>query len=146
MTSQIGKRQGATARKPTPKHLMTGVESTELLESAKQALAMVKGERVVGGRVSVRQSPAEPRPRDKDEIVKLRERLNFSQEMPARAPNVSPATVRAWESGRRSPSDAALKLLAIAEKHPEDLLDPVYGDSSWRWSPTPRPGGPDRLV
>jgi hypothetical protein len=90
MTSQIGKRQGATARKRTPKRLMTGVESTELLESAKQALAMVKGERIVGGRVSVRQAPAEPRPRDKDEIVKLRERLNFSQGMLARAPNARP--------------------------------------------------------
>jgi putative transcriptional regulator len=104
---------------------MAGVESTELLESASHALATVKGERIVGGRISVRHVPAEPRPGDKDEIAKLREGLNFSQGILARALNVSPATVRAWESGRRSPSDAALKLLAIAEKHPEDLLDSV---------------------
>jgi putative transcriptional regulator len=37
--------------------------------------------------------------------------------------NVSVKTVQAWEQGVRKPSDAALKLLAIAEKHPEVLLD-----------------------
>jgi hypothetical protein len=55
-------RRGATARKRTPKRLMTGVESTELLESAKRALAMVKGVWIAGGRVSVRQAgPASAR-------------------------------------------------------------------------------------
>jgi putative transcriptional regulator len=105
--------------------MMTDKESSDLLESASQALAMIKGSKLVGGRISVRQAPAEPRPRDRKDIVKLRERLNFSQGMLARALNVSPSTVQAWEAGRRTPSDAALKLLAIAEKHPEDLLDSV---------------------
>jgi len=125
MTSQVGKKRGAPERKRVPRRLMNSVESGELLESASQALAMIEGKRISGGRVSVRHAPPEPRRRDKNEIVKLRERLNFSQGMLARALNVSAATVRAWESGRRSPRDAALKLLAIAEKHPEDLLDSV---------------------
>ncbi len=37
--------------------------------------------------------------------------------------NVSPRTVRAWEQWTREPSDAALKLLSIADKHPEVLLE-----------------------
>jgi len=36
--------------------------------------------------------------------------------------NVSVKTVQAWEQGLRQPSDAALKLLTIAKKHPEALL------------------------
>ncbi|MEK6409336.1 MAG: helix-turn-helix domain-containing protein [Acidobacteriota bacterium] len=42
--------------------------------------------------------------------------------MLARVLNVSPSTVQAWEAGRRTPSDAALKLLAIAAKHPKTYL------------------------
>jgi putative transcriptional regulator len=43
----------------------------------------------------------------------------------ARLLNVSMKTVQAWEQGTRTPSDAGLKLLAIAEKHPEALLDSI---------------------
>jgi putative transcriptional regulator len=128
MSGQAKKRRVSTARKSVPAksvRAMTAKESADLLESASQALAMLKGSKLVGGRISVRQAPAEPRPRDKRDIVRLRERLNFSQGMLARALNVSPSTVQAWEAGRRTPSDAALKLLAIADKHPEDLLDSV---------------------
>ena len=127
MSGKARKKQVATARKRVTKRerMMTDNESSELLESANQALAMVRGSKLVGGRISVRQAPAEPRPRDKKDIVELRERLNFSQGMLARALNVSPSTVQAWEAGRRTPSDAALKLLAIAEKHPEALFDSI---------------------
>jgi putative transcriptional regulator len=38
--------------------------------------------------------------------------------------NVSPRTVQAWESNARTPSDAALKLLHVARRHPEVLLEP----------------------
>jgi len=123
MRSPANKGRAAAARATKRKRVITDDEATDLLESARQALAMVRGSKLIGGRKSVRQAPAEPRPRDKKDIVKLRERLNFSQGMLARALNVSTSTVQAWEAGRRTPSDAALKLLAIAEKHPEDLLD-----------------------
>lgn len=125
MSGQAKKKQVTRKRATRRERLMTDKESSELLESASQALAMIKGSKLVGGRISVRQVPPEPRPRDKKDIVKLRERLRFSQGMLARALNVSTSTVQAWEAGRRTPSDAALKLLAIAEKHPEDLLDSV---------------------
>jgi DNA-binding transcriptional regulator YiaG len=32
-------------------------------------------------------------------------------------------TAQAWEQEARTPSDAALKLIAVAEKHPEALFD-----------------------
>ena len=116
MSGQANKKQVASVRKRVTKRerTMTDRESSDLLESASQALAMVRGSKLVGGRISVRQAPAVPRPRDKKDIVELRERLNFSQGMLARALNVSPSTVQAWEAGRRTPSDAALKLLALA--------------------------------
>lgn len=127
MSSKPKMKRSAPTRKRVTKRerVMTDKESSDLLESASQALAMIKGSKLVGGRISVRQAPAEPRLRGKKDILELRERLNFSQGMLARALNVSPSTVQAWEAGRRTPSDAALKLLAIAEKHPEDLLDSV---------------------
>ena len=127
MSGKARLKRTVSARKRATKRerIMTDNESAELLESARQALAMVQGSKLVGGRISVRQAPAEPRQRDKKDIVALRERLNFSQGMLARALNVSPSTVQAWEAGRRTPSDAALKLLAIAEKHPEALFDSV---------------------
>lgn len=127
MRGKSTKKPGLSARKRVIKRgrLMTDKESSDLVESASQALAMVQGSKLIGGRISVRQAPAQPRARDKKDIVELRERLNFSQGMLARALNVSPSTVQAWEAGRRTPSDAALKLLAIAEKHPEDLFDSV---------------------
>ena len=37
--------------------------------------------------------------------------------------NISTKTVQAWEQGSREPGDAALKLLSIAKKHPEVLLE-----------------------
>jgi putative transcriptional regulator len=127
MREQTRNRSKRLARKSAAnrKRLMTEEESSDLITSANQALAMIKGSKLIGGRISVRQAPAQPRPRNKDEIVRLRERLNFSQGMLARVLNVSPSTVQAWEAGRRTPSDAALKLLAIAEKHPEVLLDSI---------------------
>jgi len=54
--------------------------------------------------------------------VKLRQQLNLSQAVFASVLNVSVKTVQAWEQGLRQPSDAALKLLTIAKKHPEVLL------------------------
>ena len=53
----------------------------------------------------------------------IRERLNCSQAVFAMMLNISPKTVQAWEQGVREPGDAALKLLTIAKKHPEILLE-----------------------
>jgi putative transcriptional regulator len=67
--------------------------------------------------------PPPPKKMNHTEIAKLRARFNYSQSVFARLLNVSTKTIQAWEQGLREPSDAALKLLAIAAKHPEVLLD-----------------------
>jgi putative transcriptional regulator len=55
------------------------------------------------------------------EIRKLRVRLGTSQAVFARLLNVSTTTEIKWETGRRKPSGAALRLLDIASKRPEIL-------------------------
>lgn len=53
------------------------------------------------------------------EIAAFRASLGLSQPVFARALNVSPDTVRAWEQGKRVPDGAALRLLEWARAHPE---------------------------
>ncbi|MEK6409337.1 MAG: hypothetical protein AABN34_20630 [Acidobacteriota bacterium] len=67
------KKKVASARKRVTKRerMMMDNESSDLLESASQALAMVQGAKLVGGRISVRQAPAEPRPRAKNATRKM---------------------------------------------------------------------------
>jgi putative transcriptional regulator len=95
-----------------------GVKSMLKL-SLEQSLQHARGERH-DLRTTV--LPAPPKPMKKQEIVKLRQQLNLSQAVFASVLNVSVKTVQAWEQGLRQPSDAALKLLTIAKKHPEVLL------------------------
>jgi putative transcriptional regulator len=67
----------------------------------------------------------EPTPMRPKDIVAIRSRFNVSQAAFARLLNVSPRTVQAWETDARRPSDAALKLLHVAKRHPEILLEGV---------------------
>ena len=94
----------------------------EKMESAGQALAYERGARK-GYRVTRVAVPRAPRPMSSEEIARLRKRLNCSQSVFARALNVSTRTIQAWEQGARTPRDTALKLLTIARKHPEVLLE-----------------------
>lgn len=55
-------------------------------------------------------------------IKRLRAGLRVSQPVFADVLNVSAETVRAWEQGKRVPEGAALRLLEVAERHPETLL------------------------
>lgn len=58
-------------------------------------------------------------------IARIRDSLHLSQAVFAMALNVSPETVRAWEQGKREPDGAALRLLQIAEQHPEWIMETV---------------------
>jgi putative transcriptional regulator len=98
---------------------MRDEDFAELKLSLELALQHARGERH-DLRTTV--LPAPPKPMKKQEIVKLRQQLNLSQAVFASVLNVSVKTVQAWEQGLRQPSDAALKLLTIAKKHPEVLL------------------------
>ena len=51
--------------------------------------------------------------------------MALSQPVFASALNVSPETVRSWEQGKRRPDGPTLRLLEVAEQHPEVLLQRV---------------------
>jgi putative transcriptional regulator len=98
---------------------MSNEHFQELLGALDEVHRHVSGEKVEMRRTVL---PAPPKPMRQAEIVALRESLNLSQAVFAAWLNVSVKTVQAWEQGVRVPSDAALKLLTIARKHPEVLL------------------------
>lgn len=60
-----------------------------------------------------------------DRIREIRRSFDISQEAFAQVLNVSVATVRAWEQGVWPPNGAATRLLSIAERHPETILEAV---------------------
>jgi putative transcriptional regulator len=114
---------GGMAMKKTKKSKYVSDETfAEIKESLEQALQHARGERndLRVTRVAI---PRPPRHMSSEEIVSVRKNLNYSQSVFARLLNVSVKTVQGWEQGLREPSDAALKLLAIAAKRPEVLLE-----------------------
>ena len=57
------------------------------------------------------------------EVVLIRAKVNVSQNLFARLLNTSKSTVQKWETGAKSPSALATKLLRIVEKHGLDVLE-----------------------
>ncbi len=87
----------------------------ELLESVREAGAVMRGERKVHREARL----------DLPDVKAIRHELGLSEEQFARLLGVSAATIRHWQQGTRKPGGAALVLLRVAEKHPEALLDAV---------------------
>jgi putative transcriptional regulator len=77
-----------------------------------------------GGKLDLRsvELPPRPKPMKPADIRALREGLNASQALFARLLNVSSNAVESWEQGLREPRQATLKLLYVARKNPEVLL------------------------
>ena len=96
----------------------------DLKEAMEGAVAFERGERRRDLRVTRIQAPRPPKAMSPKDIARIREKLNCSQAVFAMMLNISPKTVQAWEQGAREPGDAALKLLTIAKRHPEVLLEP----------------------
>ncbi|HEV3052948.1 MAG TPA: helix-turn-helix domain-containing protein [Longimicrobium sp.] len=87
----------------------------ELVESIKEMGAHLRGEiDLPPERIHF---VGEPDPRE------IRARLGMTQEEFAAALCISVKTLRNWEQGRRDPSGPAMRLLQIAEKHPEILRE-----------------------
>lgn len=63
--------------------------------------------------IEIPEPPADYTAKD---IQKIRKRGNYSQGIFAKILNVSVKTVQSWESGERTPSHAALRLLEIVDK------------------------------
>jgi putative transcriptional regulator len=116
-------KTGKTRKVQTNKTNYMGDEAfTELKEAMEDALAFERGKRR-NLKVTRIQAPRPPKVMSPRDIARIRERLNCSQAVFAMMLNISTKTVQAWEQGSREPSDAALKLLTIAKKHPEVLLE-----------------------
>lgn len=67
--------------------------------------------------------PPRPKPMKPTDIRALRESLNASQTLLAQLLNVSSNAVESWEQGIREPRQATLKLLHVARKNPDVLLN-----------------------
>jgi putative transcriptional regulator len=59
---------------------------------------------------------------DEPDPKEVRTRLGLNQEAFARLLCISVKTLQNWEQGRREPTGAAMRLLQVADKHPEVLL------------------------
>ena len=58
-----------------------------------------------------------------EDIRRVRRGLDVSQHVFASVLNVSRGAVRSWEQGVRKPDGAAMRLIYIAEKHPDILME-----------------------
>ena len=91
----------------------------QLKRSLSDALDYERGKKA-GLRVS--QLPPPPKALTPGQIRAIRQSFNVSQAGFARIINVSVNAVESWEQGVRRPREATLKLLAVADKHPEVVL------------------------
>jgi putative transcriptional regulator len=90
----------------------------EFMEGFRDAIALKKGHAVALRVTEIpRVKPMRPR-----QIKKIRKALGASQAVFAYILNVSPKVVQSWEHGARRPTNAALKLLSIAQNNPQILL------------------------
>lgn len=67
--------------------------------------------------------PEPPKPISPTDVVRIRKKAGASQAVFAKMLNVARDTEISWEQGRRTPSGAALRLLQVADRHPEYLLN-----------------------
>ncbi len=56
------------------------------------------------------------------DVVRIRLRVNVSQNLFAHYLNTSPSTIQKWEAGAKKPGAIAAKLLRVVEKHGLDIL------------------------
>lgn len=97
--------------------------AADLIGAVEEVRDHVTKKRKVTLRTTKVKLPARTEMMRPEEIVAAREALNVSQPVFARLLNVPTVTAVSWEKGRRRPSGAALRLLQIARKHPEAILD-----------------------
>lgn len=118
------------------------LDLAELMDSMTEALEHAKGKRDLRTTVL----PAAPKPMNSAAVRRLRSRLNASQAVFASYLNVSTKLVQAWESDRRTPEGAALRLLARGDggrrRRTAPHLDSFARSSSKKPCTTTREGVP----
>ena len=88
----------------------------ELLESLREASSILREEK----------EPSRVFSLEEVDIKAIRKKYNMSQERFAGLIGVSKRTLEGWEQGRRKPKGPARRLLQVAAKHPEAVLDAVH--------------------
>jgi putative transcriptional regulator len=88
----------------------------ELLESIREAGSILREER----------EPSRVFELEELDIKEIRNKYNMSQEKFAGMLGVSKRTLAGWEQGRRKPKGPARRLLQVAARHPEAVLDAVH--------------------
>lgn len=116
-----------------------------IIASLEEAIRHARGEDT-GARVKVAQVTARRKPHLEQPsyfppylIREVREKLSVSQVIFAQMLGVSASTVRAWEQGRREAEGPAARLLQLAHRRPEVLVElcgPIIDDDDER--PLPR--------
>ena len=117
-----------------------GMFGQQLIESAREAVQIERGEREAARitRYTAAEAEVEPPPQYVSQRIKeIRERMGLFQTAFAAALNVSTETDRAWEKGKREPDGATLRLLEVAEQHPAILLKNVQARRRGRRTATP---------
>jgi putative transcriptional regulator len=108
----------------------------QLIQGMREAIAFERGE-LPDLKVTRRELPETSALRARPgfrgaRIARLRDRLRLSQPVFAEALNVSAETVKKWEQDTREPDGAAVRLLELAEEHPEWLLARLDGRNHGR--------------
>ena len=117
MPSKLSKNSTKAHRKPVE------FEASKLLASLREHISHLSGEKKLTLRTYTVFVP-DPVPVIKArDIAAIRSKLKLSQPVFARVLNVPVATARSWESGRRKPTGAALRLLDLARRSPQALLN-----------------------
>jgi putative transcriptional regulator len=96
---------------------------SDLIAAAAEGLAALQAGRMGDLRTATLELPDPARELKPGQIRGIREKMGASQAVFARLLNVPRGTAIAWESGARRPSGAALKLLHIARRKPEVLIE-----------------------
>lgn len=88
--------------------------SNKIKRGLEEILEFKRGKRTL--RTKLIELPEPPLEYRAEEIKKIRKKGDYSQGVFAVILNVSKRTVQSWESGMRSPSHSALRLLEIIDK------------------------------
>jgi putative transcriptional regulator len=109
--------------KNTTKDDLLKFDADRLLESLREHRAILEGKRKITLRTWTIPVPEPVKPFKPREIAAIRSKMNLSQPVFAKMLNVPVATARSWESGRRKPTGAALRLLQLVKKSPALVLE-----------------------
>lgn len=83
----------------------------DLVASATEAVAIARGDKEPAKTITV----------ETVDVAAIRKKLGLSQEAFARKFGLSPATLRDWEQGRRSPDRTARALLKVIDHAPDTV-------------------------